>query len=102
MPRPPRQAGEYWWRYWVDAALAGGAKAAHRFVREPAGWTPTITTPHDGVVTAEPAALLQAEYDNYTRVWEAGGTLPDIGLPWLRQRSFPCHAFRRRSSELLP
>ena len=52
---------------------SGGARAGHRFTKPVEAWAPTETLSRNGVVTADPLALLQAEAVKYKELWGGGG-----------------------------
>ncbi len=57
------------WRSWVLENIANGAKNAHKYLRLPTEWRPTTSITIDGVVTADPARLLQGYATKYDALW---------------------------------
>ena len=49
-----------------------GARKARRWVKEVDLWQPQTTLAKDGVITADPLALLEAEGRAYAGLWQAG------------------------------
>ncbi len=60
------------WRDWVAEGAAAGAKHAHKAVKLPTAWMPTVTDdPLTGVVTADPMKLLAGQRREYAKLWNA-------------------------------
>ncbi len=57
------------WRQWVTQNLDNGARNAHKYLRIPGEWRPSTTLTVDGVVTADPQALLAGYAAKYDRLW---------------------------------
>ncbi len=64
-----RAAKREGWRSWVTENIASGARNAHRYLRIPVEWRPTTQLTIDGVVTADPALLLQGYATKYDALW---------------------------------
>ncbi len=57
------------WKQWISANITCGARNAHRYLKLPAEWRPTTTLTVDGVVTADPRALLASYAAKYDDLW---------------------------------
>ncbi len=92
-----RTARREGWRNWILENIANGARNAHRYLRMPAEWRPTTALTVDGVVTADPAVLLQTYSTKYDALWNGasgaeGGRGGDNGRaapPWVTTRTEP-------------
>ena len=59
------------WKEWCVQAIDKGAGRAHNFTKVAKAWVPTTTLARDGVITADPMALLQAECEKLSAQWRA-------------------------------
>ncbi len=55
------------WNVWVEEALEGGAKMAHRFSKLPVAWQPTYVTSKSGASSSDPMQLLDGEREKFLR-----------------------------------
>ena len=68
------------YRDWMVTALAGGASAAHRALRDPDPWQPTALVQVRGKLRSDPAALLAGEDKLWGTEW---GADPEAVEPWM-------------------
>ncbi len=66
-----KAAGQAAWRSWVTENIANGAKHAHQYLRMPSEWRPSTTVTVDGIVTADPRALLASYVAKHDELWNA-------------------------------
>ncbi len=77
------------WTAWIRRGVDSGARNAHRYTRIPQAWRPHAVVTPDGVVSANPAKVIEAYRDKYVRRWNrmAGGgdaDEPRRDPPWGR------------------
>ncbi len=60
------------WTTWLRDGIDAGARNAHRYLRLPAQWRPQAVRAPDGILTADPAIVLQSYRDKYARRWNDG------------------------------
>ncbi len=84
------------WTKWLRDGVEAGARNAHRYLRLPAHWRPQAVRDPDGILTAEPAAVMEAYRDKYVKRWNgAHGKQaehqPRSNPPWAQARrcAFP-------------
>ncbi len=73
-----RAARREGWRSWVMENIANGARNAHRYLRIPVEWRPTTQLTIDGIVTADPALLLQGYATKYDALWNGAAPRQDV------------------------
>ncbi len=66
------QIGREKWRRWLREDLDRGASNAHAYSRVQGEWQPSEVEDSTGVVTASPAAILEAFRGVYSEKWKAG------------------------------
>ena len=87
--------GRRQWKEWVGSAEDKGHKRAHAFAKLPAAWVPQETTTDEGVLTGDPAALLNGQRKKFKGLWQAedvdehGKETAQKGLAWLFLDSTP-------------
>ncbi len=77
------------WVSWMRTNIDAGARNAHRYLRLPQQWRPQPMRAPDGVLTSDPAKMVEAYRLKYARRWNghaANGTDVDIAprqwAPW--------------------
>ena len=91
------------WSAWANTSIDQGARNAHRFSRAPVSWRPTTTLMQGGVVTSDPAQLLQGQAELYGGVWRAEEE--ENELDWQPMSCLPpvsCEKLRAISSSFSP
>ena len=73
-----RKAAQAGWKDWVNESLLRGAGAVHKWSKVPVAWRPTTTLMQDGIVTADPRQLLQAEKREWSSTWSANEAAPKL------------------------
>ena len=68
-----KKEGRDAWKLWVESALSGGGKKAHKWVKGPHPWVPHEVI-IDGVARVTPQAQLQAELLRCTSLWTKSST----------------------------
>ena len=68
------------WAAWCDAALVKGAKQMHRHTKVQLPWVPT-TVMGNGLVTADPQAVLRAYVDELLPYWQTSPSPPEVRVP---------------------
>ena len=64
------------WEQWQVEAMAGGARALHRYPRRRAKWVPTLVETAPGAFTASPEVLLAHEAEQLAKLWRPGEAQP--------------------------
>jgi hypothetical protein len=59
------------WREWLRVGFEAGAKNAHAYMKLPVEWRPSQALSPEGLPTAEPTAVLNAQREKYGRAWAA-------------------------------
>ncbi len=59
------------WRTWLREDAAGGAAHAHAYSRLQDAWNPTEVVDSQGILTADPGAILESQRDAYASKWQA-------------------------------
>ncbi len=59
------------WREWLRDGFESGAKHAFAYLRLPAEWRPSTVEGPDGLPTADPAKVLEAQRDKFVAAWSA-------------------------------
>ncbi len=82
-----RRQHEHEWIAWLREGIDKGAKNAHRYLRLPAQWRPQPMADADGILSSDPAKLVEAYRTKYLGRWngQAGGeaeAAPRPTAPW--------------------
>ncbi len=76
LERSDAKASKASWDKWVEEAIEGGGKLAHRFTKLPVAWRPTSVISSRGILSADPLDLLKAEKLRFTDLWQASEQAP--------------------------
>ncbi len=88
-----RKQHEEEWVAWLRKGIDKGAKNAHRYLRLPAQWRPQPMADADGILSSDPAKLIDSHRSKYLGGWngqagEGAEATPRASAPWyLAQRS---------------
>jgi hypothetical protein len=61
------------WAAWLRDGIDAGARNAHKYLRIPSEWRPEAVRTPDGIISANPAAVIASYRDKYVRRWNSSG-----------------------------
>ncbi len=91
------------WTSWLRDGIDSGARNAHRYLKVPQEWRPQAVRNPDGVVTASPAAIVDAYRTKYVTRWNGSADAaeqhaPRAKPPWAEAKR--CAMPRTNAEEL--
>ena len=88
------------WKDWLSSSEDKGHKRAHAFAKLPAAWVPQETCTDEGVLTGDPAALLEGQRKKFKKLWAAADDPKEPNAEG-QQQDPPLEGLRRLTADVL-